>query len=66
MPCLILAKEERIDTFTTKGFNDWKKALEDLKIHFLSITHHEAVLKFEQLSVTSYLETHTKKSRASI
>jgi len=63
---LILARGE--DTFTTKGFNNWKKALEKFKIHSLSITHCEAVMKFEQLQqppVTSYLETQTKKSQAS-
>jgi len=56
------------DTFTTKGFNNREKALEKFKIHSLSITHREAVIKFEQLQqppVTSYLETQTKKSQAS-
>jgi len=48
------------DIFTTKRFNNWKKALGNCKIHSLSIIHREAVMKFEQLQqppVTSYLET---------
>ena len=33
-------------TFTTTGYSNWKKALEKFKNHSLSISHHEAEMKW--------------------
>ena len=55
-------------TFTTIGFNNWKKALEKFKTYSLSITHHEAVMKWQQLqqpSISSRLNAQADKLLAS-
>ena len=41
------------NTFTTTGFNNWRKALEKFRKHSLSITHHEAEMKWQQLQQPS-------------
>ena len=56
------------DTFTTGGFNDWKKALEKFKNHSLSITHREAVMKCNQLQkapTDSTFNLHAQRQQAS-
>lgn len=56
------------DTFTKTGYNNWKKALEKFKNHSLSITHCEAVMKWQQLqqpSISSRLNAQTDKLLAS-
>ncbi|XP_065914462.1 zinc finger MYM-type protein 1-like [Dysidea avara] len=56
------------DTFTTSGFNKWKKALEKFKRHSLSITHREAVMKCHQLQkapIDSTLNLQVQKTQAS-
>jgi len=56
------------DTFTTNGFNNWKKALEKFKTHALSITHREAVMKFQLLQqppISNHLDAHAKKCQTS-
>lgn len=56
------------DTFTTIGFNNWKKALEKFKTHSLSITHREAVMKWQQLQqppISSRLNAQADKLLAS-
>ena len=56
------------DTFTTGGFNNWKKALEKFKRHSLSITHREAVMKCHQRQkapIDSTFNLQTQRAQAS-
>jgi len=56
------------DTFTSAGFNNWKKALEKFKHHSLSITHREAVMKCNQLKkalIDSTFNLLTQRAQAS-
>jgi len=56
------------DTFTSAGFNNWKKALEKFKRHSLSITHHEGVMKCNQLKkapIDSMFNLLTQRAQAS-
>ena len=56
------------DTFTNNGFNNWKKAWKSFKTHALSITHCEAVMKFQLLQqppISNHLDTHAIKCQTS-
>ena len=55
-------------TFTTTGFNNWKKALEKFRKHSVSITHHEAEMKWQQLqqpSISNKLNSQLQSVQAS-
>ena len=56
------------DTFTTGGFNNWRKTLEKFKSDSLSITYREAVMKCLQLQkapIESTFNLQTQRQQAS-
>ena len=55
-------------TFTTKGFNNWRKAMAKFKNHTASSAHAEAVMKWQMLQVppiNAQLNTQLQKSQNS-
>jgi len=54
-------------TFTSVGFNNWKKALQKFQSHSQCDAHHEAVLKYQMLQTTpvsNQLSTQAKKEQS--